>query len=162
MVSAWLRCRPLRALPVLRPGRHLLPEVEERRWLDDTASPPRPAVRSPGSARSPRWRRLRWASWGPRRRPSRRRRPRRRSSGPPPGDKLAHCESTGNWDADTGNGFKGGLQFTPSTWKEFGGRKYAPSAEQATKAQQIEIAKKVQDEQGWKAWPACTEKLGWR
>ncbi|KAA1020003.1 transglycosylase family protein, partial [Pseudonocardia sp. EV170527-09] len=57
---------------------------------------------------------------------------------------------------------KGGLQFTPSTWKEFGGRKYAPSAEQATKAQQIEIAKKVQDEQGWKAWPACTEKLGWR
>ncbi|ALE83154.1 transglycosylase family protein [Pseudonocardia sp. HH130629-09] len=77
-------------------------------------------------------------------------------------EKLAHCESTGNWDADTGNGFKGGLQFTPSTWKEFGGRKYAPSAEQATKAQQIEIAKKVQDEQGWTAWPACTEKLGWR
>ncbi|GAA1087014.1 transglycosylase family protein [Pseudonocardia alni] len=77
-------------------------------------------------------------------------------------EKLAHCESTGNWDADTGNGFKGGLQFTPSTWKEFGGRQYAPSAEQATKAQQIEIAKKVQDEQGWKAWPACTKKLGWR
>ncbi|MEJ8282067.1 transglycosylase family protein [Pseudonocardia spirodelae] len=77
-------------------------------------------------------------------------------------EKLAHCESTGNWDADTGNGFKGGLQFTPSTWKEFGGRQYAPSAEQATKAQQIEIAKKVQEEQGWKAWPACTEKLGWR
>ncbi|WP_224390720.1 transglycosylase family protein [Pseudonocardia sp. ICBG1293] len=77
-------------------------------------------------------------------------------------EKLAHCESTGNWDADTGNGFKGGLQFTPSTWKEFGGRQYAPSADQATKSQQIEIAKKVQDEQGWKAWPACTKKLGWR
>lgn len=77
-------------------------------------------------------------------------------------DKLAHCESTGNWDADTGNGFKGGLQFTPSTWKEFGGTKYAASAEDATKAEQIEIAKTVQDQQGWKAWPACTKKLGWR
>lgn len=77
-------------------------------------------------------------------------------------DRLAHCESTGRWDADTGNGFKGGLQFTPSTWKEFGGRKYAASAEEASKQQQIEVAKKVQDQQGWKAWPACTKKLGWR
>ncbi|RZT87181.1 transglycosylase-like protein with SLT domain [Pseudonocardia sediminis] len=77
-------------------------------------------------------------------------------------DKLAHCESTGNWDADTGNGFKGGLQFTPSTWKEFGGKEHAPSADQATRAEQIEVAKKVQDQQGWKAWPACTKKLGWR
>lgn len=77
-------------------------------------------------------------------------------------DELAHCESTGDWQADTGNGFKGGLQFTPSTWKEFGGREHAPSAEQATKSEQIEVAKKVQDQQGWKAWPACTKKLGWR
>lgn len=77
-------------------------------------------------------------------------------------DRLAHCESTGRWDADTGNGFKGGLQFTPSTWKEFGGREYAASAEEASKQQQIEVAKKVQDQQGWKAWPACTKKLGWR
>ena len=77
-------------------------------------------------------------------------------------NELAHCESTGNWDADTGNGFKGGLQFTPSTWKEFGGTQYAPSADQASKSEQIEIAKKVQDQQGWKAWPACTKKLGWR
>ncbi|WP_410943957.1 transglycosylase family protein [Pseudonocardia phyllosphaerae] len=77
-------------------------------------------------------------------------------------EKLAHCESTGNWQADTGNGFKGGLQFTPQTWKEFGGKKYAPSPEQASKSEQIEVAKKVQDQQGWKAWPACTKKLGWR
>ncbi|MBW0101944.1 transglycosylase family protein [Pseudonocardia sp. KRD291] len=77
-------------------------------------------------------------------------------------DKLAHCESTGNWDADTGNGFKGGLQFTPSTWKRFGGTEHAPTADQATREQQIEVAKEVKEEQGWKAWPACTKKLGWR
>ncbi|MBC3193013.1 transglycosylase family protein [Pseudonocardia sp. C8] len=77
-------------------------------------------------------------------------------------DKLAHCESTGQWDADTGNGFKGGLQFTPSTWEEFGGTQFAPSADQASKSEQIAIAKKVQKAQGWKAWPACTKKLGWR
>ena len=77
-------------------------------------------------------------------------------------DKLAHCESTGNWQADTGNGFKGGLQFTPSTWKRFGGTEHAPSPDQASREQQIEVAKKVQEEQGWKAWPACTKKLGWR
>ena len=77
-------------------------------------------------------------------------------------DKLAHCESTGDWAADTGNGFKGGLQFTRSTWKRFGGTQYAPTADQASRSEQIEVAKKVQDEQGWKAWPACTEKLGWR
>ena len=77
-------------------------------------------------------------------------------------DKLAHCESTGNWEADTGNGFKGGLQFTPSTWKAFGGDQYAASPENASKQQQIEVAKKVQDQQGWKAWPSCTKQLGWR
>ncbi|TCK21554.1 transglycosylase family protein [Pseudonocardia endophytica] len=77
-------------------------------------------------------------------------------------DKLAECESTGNWQADTGNGFKGGLQFTPSTWKRFGGTEHAATPDQASREQQIEVAKKVQEEQGWKAWPACTKKLGWR
>ena len=77
-------------------------------------------------------------------------------------DELAECESTSNWEADTGHGFKGGLQFTPSTWERFGGTEHAASADQASREQQIEVAKKVQDEQGWKAWPACTKKLGWR
>jgi resuscitation-promoting factor RpfA len=76
-------------------------------------------------------------------------------------DKLAKCESTNNWDADTGNGFKGGLQFTDSTWKRFGGREYARHADEASREEQIEVAKKVQDEQGWKAWPTCTKKLGY-
>ena len=77
-------------------------------------------------------------------------------------DKVAHCESTGNWSINTGNGFSGGLQFTKSTWLAFGGGKYAPVAHQATREQQIDIAKKVQAGQGWGAWPACTSKLGIR
>ena len=75
-------------------------------------------------------------------------------------DELAMCESTQNWEADTGNGFKGGLQFTESTWSEFGGERYATSPDEASREEQIAVAKKVQDEQGWNAWPTCSEKLG--
>lgn len=75
-------------------------------------------------------------------------------------DRLAMCESTQNWDADTGNGFKGGLQFTDSTWSEFGGERFASAPDEASREQQIRVAKKVQDEQGWNAWPTCSEKLG--
>jgi resuscitation-promoting factor RpfA len=75
-------------------------------------------------------------------------------------DRLAMCESTQNWDADTGNGFKGGLQFTESTWSEFGGERYASTPVDASREEQIRVAKKVQDEQGWNAWPTCSEKLG--
>ncbi|WP_313811966.1 transglycosylase family protein [Glutamicibacter sp.] len=72
-------------------------------------------------------------------------------------DKLAQCESGGNWSINTGNGFSGGLQFTPSTWKAYGGK---GSAHNASKAEQIRVATKVQQGQGWGAWPACTAKLG--
>ena len=75
-------------------------------------------------------------------------------------DTIAQCEATGNWAANTGNGFKGGLQFTDSTWAGFGGTEYAPSADQASREQQIAVAEKVQAAQGWGAWPACTAKLG--
>lgn len=75
-------------------------------------------------------------------------------------DTIAQCESGGNWATDTGNGFQGGLQFTPSTWAAYGGTEYAPSANQATREQQIAVAEKVQAAQGWGAWPACTAKLG--
>jgi resuscitation-promoting factor RpfA len=75
-------------------------------------------------------------------------------------DRLAMCESTQNWEADTGNGFKGGLQFTESTWRQFGGREYAAAPNEASREEQIAVAKQVQQEQGWNAWPTCTEKLG--
>lgn len=77
-------------------------------------------------------------------------------------DELAQCESTGNWAINTGNGFHGGLQFTPQTWLAYGGGEYAPYAYMATREEQIAVAKKVQASQGWGAWPACTAKMGLR
>lgn len=77
-------------------------------------------------------------------------------------DRLAQCESGGDWQINTGNGFYGGLQFLPSTWAAFGGHQYAPDAHLATREQQIEIAEQTQSAQGWGAWPACTTSLGIR
>ncbi|MBB5153828.1 transglycosylase family protein [Saccharopolyspora phatthalungensis] len=79
----------------------------------------------------------------------------------PDWDKLAQCESSGNWSINTGNGFSGGLQFTPSTWAAYGGTQYAGSAHQATREQQIAVAEKVLASQGSNAWPGCTAKLNW-
>ncbi|MCG7457050.1 resuscitation-promoting factor [Corynebacterium sp. ACRPH] len=77
-------------------------------------------------------------------------------------DQLAQCEAGGDWSINTGNGFSGGLQFTPSTWAGFGGTEYAPAAHMATREQQIAVAERVQAAQGWGAWPACTSKMGLR
>jgi LysM repeat protein len=70
-------------------------------------------------------------------------------------DAVAQCESGGNWSINTGNGYYGGLQFSASTWAAYGGTQYASTADQATKAQQIEIAEKVLASQGKGAWPVC-------
>ncbi|WP_188304131.1 transglycosylase family protein [Streptomyces sp. CBMA123] len=75
-------------------------------------------------------------------------------------DTVAQCESGGNWSISTGNGFHGGLQFTPSTWAAYGGTAYAPQANQATRAQQIAVAEKVLASQGPGAWPVCSKKAG--
>ncbi len=72
-------------------------------------------------------------------------------------DALAQCESGGNWGINTGNGFSGGLQFTPSTWAGFGGQ---GAPQDASRAEQIAVAERVLDGQGWGAWPACSAKLG--
>ena len=77
-------------------------------------------------------------------------------------DRLAQCEAGGNWQINTGNGYHGGLQFNAGTWAAYGGTAYAPTADLATREQQIEIAKKTQAAQGWGAWPACTAKMGLR
>jgi LysM repeat protein len=68
---------------------------------------------------------------------------------------IAACESGGNWGADTGNGFYGGLQFTEQTWLANGGGRYASSANLATPAQQIAVAQNVLASQGIGAWPVC-------
>jgi murein DD-endopeptidase MepM/ murein hydrolase activator NlpD len=75
-------------------------------------------------------------------------------------DKVAQCESSGNWSTNTGNGFYGGLQFTQATWEAFGGTVYAPRADLATKDQQISIAEKVVNGQGPQAWPICSVTAG--
>jgi hypothetical protein len=75
-------------------------------------------------------------------------------------DSVAACESGGNWAINTGNGYFGGLQFSGSTWKAFGGGQYAPSAHQAAKAAQIAIARRVLAAQGSGAWPVCSIRAG--
>jgi LysM repeat protein len=75
-------------------------------------------------------------------------------------DRIAQCESGGNWHINTGNGYYGGLQFAPSTWRAYGGTAYAATADQASKSQQIAVATKVQRSQGWGAWPVCSARAG--
>jgi hypothetical protein len=75
-------------------------------------------------------------------------------------DRLAQCESGGRWNINTGNGYYGGLQFSAGTWRAFGGSKYASRADRATRTEQMLIAEKTLDAQGWGAWPACSRKLG--
>lgn len=72
-------------------------------------------------------------------------------------NELAQCESGGNWAANTGNGFYGGLQFTLSSWQAVGGSGYPNNA---SASEQIARADILQARQGWSAWPACSAKLG--
>ncbi len=70
-------------------------------------------------------------------------------------DRVASCESGGNWGINTGNGYHGGLQFSQGTWSSHGGGEYASSANQATRDQQIAVAERVLASQGRGAWPVC-------
>ena len=72
-------------------------------------------------------------------------------------DAIAECESGGNWAANTGNGFYGGLQFKPATWAAHGG---IGSPANATREQQIMVAERVLAKQGIGAWPTCGAKAG--
>ncbi|BAV22641.1 resuscitation-promoting factor Rpf1 [Corynebacterium glutamicum] len=75
-------------------------------------------------------------------------------------DRLAQCESGGNWTINTGNGYHGGLQFSAGTWAAYGGQEFATYAYQATREQQIAVAERTLAGQGWGAWPACSASLG--
>lgn len=73
-------------------------------------------------------------------------------------DALANCESGGNWAINTGNGYYGGLQFSLSTWRAYGGPGYP---HQQSRETQIAIATKLRDASGgYGAWPSCSAKLG--
>ncbi|MBQ0827062.1 transglycosylase family protein [Streptomyces tagetis] len=67
-------------------------------------------------------------------------------------DAIAACESSGNWKANTGNGYYGGLQFAHTSWIAAGGLAYAPRADLATRAEQIAVAERLAHLQGMSAW----------
>jgi resuscitation-promoting factor RpfB len=81
------------------------------------------------------------------------------SSGSSVWDRLAQCESNGNWQMNSGNGYYGGLQFLPQTWRSVGG---SGLPHQASKAEQIRRAQILQSRSGWGQWPACSRRLGLR
>ncbi len=73
-------------------------------------------------------------------------------------DRLAQCESGGNWHINTGNGYYGGLQFSLGTWRGYGGTGYP---HQHSRETQIAVATKLRNAQGgYGAWPACAARLG--
>ena len=77
-------------------------------------------------------------------------------------ERLAHCESRGNWAANTGNGYYGGLQFTHQTWLGYHGDEFANYPHEATREQQIIVAERLHAKRGWQPWPGCTRSFGWR
>ena len=74
-------------------------------------------------------------------------------------DRLAECESNGDWQANTGNGYYGGVQFSLRSWRWVGGEGYP---HEASRAEQIHRAEHLLELQGWVAWPACSRLLGLR
>jgi len=74
-------------------------------------------------------------------------------------DRLAQCESGGNWQANTGNGFYGGLQFAAETWRSLGGSGHP---HERSRQRQIEMGRRLHARRGWAPWPTCTRQLGYR
>ncbi|MEW1660453.1 MULTISPECIES: transglycosylase family protein [unclassified Streptomyces] len=70
-------------------------------------------------------------------------------------DQIAACESSGDWHSNTGNGYHGGLQIAPSTWRAYGGHRYAPRPDLATRDQQIAIGERIAQDRGLAPWPNC-------
>ena len=74
---------------------------------------------------------------------------------------IKNCETPGRgWDANTRNGFFGGLQFLQSTWEANGGLRYAPRADLASPDEQIAVAERLRASAGgYGPWPACAARL---
>ena len=74
-------------------------------------------------------------------------------------ERLASCESGGNWAINTGNGYYGGLQFNLGTWQAYGGTGYP---HENSREQQIAVATRLRDANGgsYGSWPACAASLG--
>ena len=67
-------------------------------------------------------------------------------------DRIAQCESTGNWSINSGNGYYGGLQFDIQTWLGAGGGDFAQRADLATREEQITVANRVYADRGLQPW----------
>jgi uncharacterized protein YabE (DUF348 family) len=67
-------------------------------------------------------------------------------------DRIAQCESGGNWSINTGNGYYGGLQFDIRTWLGAGGGDFASRADLASRAEQITVANRVYADRGLQPW----------
>ena len=76
-------------------------------------------------------------------------------------DRLAQCESSGDWHI-RGRRYSGGLQMDAVFWRRYGGPAFAPTPDQASRAEQIVVAERGLAVQGWQAWPACSRHLGLR
>jgi hypothetical protein len=74
-------------------------------------------------------------------------------------DRLAQCESGGDWSADTGNDRYGGLQLSAHTWKYYGGIRYTERPDEATRPEQILVAQRLLEDASWKPWPVCSRRL---
>ncbi|MER7948991.1 transglycosylase family protein [Streptomyces sp. NPDC096079] len=74
-------------------------------------------------------------------------------------DRVAECESGGQWSANFGNGMYGGLQITQDSWERNGGLAYAPSPDLASRAQQIAVAEKALAK-GSDEWATCAPIAG--
>lgn len=74
-------------------------------------------------------------------------------------DRLAQCESNGNWGISSGNGYHGGLQFSLATWRSLG---YGGNPAEHSYDVQLAAAKRLQARSGWGQWPHCSRRLGLR
>jgi hypothetical protein len=73
-------------------------------------------------------------------------------------DRLAQCESGGDWSINTGNGYFGGLQFSLSSWRAVGGAGYPHEHSRET---QIAMGQRLHAQGGWNHWPGCSRSFGW-
>ena len=75
-------------------------------------------------------------------------------------NRLAECESGQDWDINTGNGYYGGLQISQETWNAYLGQTINSRPDRASKAGQIKVAERILNDQGWGAWPSCSQSTG--
>ena len=76
--------------------------------------------------------------------------------------RLVRCESGGDWQANTGNGYYGGVQMDLTFWRNYGGLRFAARPDLASRAEQITVAERGLAVQGWGSWPSCSRMVGLR